>query len=747
MPLPIAAGILKGAAVAGKVFLKVGAKQTLKGALKVGAKKTLKGAVKGAVRGAGKAAVGAVKGAGKKMAGKMLGRGKKGKGDQGPQQQDPSSGDVGGEERGGPLVKAGSSAIIPHQVQSSALAISQTPAAGGEGGDLEGTVLRIKSSVIKVENLLAGSVAVQEKQKEEARKAAEEAEGAAREGELEKPKGKKQKFSLPKPKVVKSFWEKIMNFFMNTILGFITVRLLPFVKHLAPVVKLLVGIGEWALKISGWIFNALVTAIDWAYKLYEGGRKWIGDTFGEQALEWFDKLSGAINTLINGFLVWKLVGEKIFQVAIGAIKNAWNIAANIVRQAGRFLNWASGGRLGNLGRKIGTGFRRFIGKGGRKFLKAPLKTVGGALKNVGGKILQGAKGLGGKLLQAGKGLFAKGASKVGGLAKVIFGKSAGVIGGAFKAAKPFISKFFGRVPIVGPLIVGIVSLLSGEGVGKAIFKTVGASLGGFLGGALASALAVSTAGIGALVAPALVILGETLGVFIGDLLHNLIMGGGLEAAGKKLGDLVGGVFSKVLDAGKWLAGGFKRFIKNFLVETAIDIPKGGGRWTAMTWMAKAFGMLDFLKEIGYVTDGQVSKFPNLLQLYNPFKMIPLLKKSFFPPGEPKEEKGTAAGGAGAAGGEPEEDPTVNINLFAKEGTGKDLLLAMQQTPTYDGVVDALRTFAPYEETVVIPPVKGKSRGDGEKVSEKALFITSGVLNATSGEGGDAYEKLYVGGLA
>ena len=71
-------------------------------------------------------------------------------------------------------------------------------------------------------------------------------------------------------------------------------------------------------------------------------------------------------------------------------------------------------------------------------------------------------------------------------------------------------------------------------------------------------------------------------------------------------------------------------------------------------------------------------------------------------------------------------------------------MAMQQTPTYEGVVDALRTFAPYEETVVSPPILAKE-GDGDKTSEKALFITSGVLYANR-EQEDPYEKLYVGGL-
>ena len=222
----------------------------------------LKGAAKGLTR---KAAVGAGK--------KMLGGGKKKQ----PQQQPPSDG--GGGDEGGSLVKAGSSAIVPMGVKSSALAISQTPAGGGGGQDLEGTVLRIKTSVIKVENLLAGSAALQEKQREDQRKAREAAEASAREGQLEKPKDKKQKFRIPQPKVVKSFWEKMKAFFLNTFLGFITVRLLPLMDKLAPIINMAAKVGKWILWLAGWGLNVLVSAIDLAYGLYDKARGWVAVSY------------------------------------------------------------------------------------------------------------------------------------------------------------------------------------------------------------------------------------------------------------------------------------------------------------------------------------------------------------------------------------------------------------------------------------------------------------------------------------
>ena len=41
--------------------------------------------------------------------------------------------------------------------------------------------------------------------------------------------------------------------------------------------------------------------------------QWIGNTFGEEALERFKIFSKNLSTLINGFIVWKLVFEKIFK--------------------------------------------------------------------------------------------------------------------------------------------------------------------------------------------------------------------------------------------------------------------------------------------------------------------------------------------------------------------------------------------------------------------------------------------------
>ena len=126
---------------------------------------------------------------------------------------------------------------------------------------------------------------------------------------------------------------------------------------------------------------------------------------------------------------------------------------------------------GNIGKNIGKGLRRIMHP--KKTAEAMkrlnnIKKIKKAkelaklqkaqkIKNI-GKLRKVAKVKG----VAGKGvkLVAKGAGKVGGLAAKIFGKAAGVISPAFKGAKPFLSKFFGKIPIVGPLVITIVSLLN-----------------------------------------------------------------------------------------------------------------------------------------------------------------------------------------------------------------------------------------------------------------------------------------------
>ena len=163
--------------------------------------------------------------------------------------------------------------------------------------------------------------------------------------------------------------------------------------------------------------------------------------------------------------------------------------------------------LGKLGGFITKIFRRGILRAAKRlglkfFGKAATKFLGQGLSAAKGLLGKGAGAIGSKLA----------ATKVGGFVAKIFGKAANVIAPALKGAMPAVKGFFGRIPIVGPIVVAIVSLLSGEPPAQAIFKALGAALGGALG----TFIPIPVLGT---------LLGETIGAFVGDLLYYGIIEG------------------------------------------------------------------------------------------------------------------------------------------------------------------------------------------------------------------------------
>ena len=458
----------------------------------------------------------------------------------------------------------------------------------------------IASTLVDVNTIMKGSLLLDKMRDKKRRQAAQQAKRNLKESAREK-LGKNIK------KSVQGAADNVSDWLMRLVKGVFLiglVKLLPTIQQWIPAFTEFI---DNFIKSVKWLFKTVVNMIEGAYKIYDGVREWIGKKFGEGALDKFDSLMGHLNKFLNAALS-AVVALLSFGWLRKLIKNVLKGGKTLLKAA---LDIARRGAAKVVKRAI-------LKVGGKNALKLATK-AGGVVKGVASKA--------GAVVKKGATVVGK---KIGGLAARIFGKSAGAIVPGLKGALGPLSKFFARVPVVGPLIVGIFSLLSGEPGGKALFRMVGAGLGEFLGGALAGALAVGTAGIGALVAPALVLLGGTIGTWFGGVLHDWIAGGGPGAAMKKLGELVKGIFEKILDIGEWLTGGFMKFIKTFLKETAIELPDAGGvRWAA-TNISKKLGIFDWLKEIDYVEGDQVSKFPNLLQLYNPFKVLPILKKSFFP---------------------------------------------------------------------------------------------------------------------
>jgi hypothetical protein len=182
-----------------------------------------------------------------------------------------------------------------------------------------------------------------------------------------------------------------------------------------------------------------------------------------------------------------------------------------------------------------------------------------------------------------------------------------------------------RIPILGPFIVAITSMLAGDPVGKTIFKAVGAGLGEALG----TLIPIPIVGT---------IIGGLIGEYGGDLLYTLLYGGGMGSVANKINK----DFQKALDVGgqaiDFLKSGFSRLITSFPV---VIIPEGGGRRSIATQVTKLIpGLFDFLKSKNYVDGkGQVTKFPDIGKFFSePQKTFGLLKKSFFPASKTQPEQ-------------------------------------------------------------------------------------------------------------
>ena len=120
-------------------------------------------------------------------------------------------------------------------------------------------------------------------------------------------------------------------------------------------------------------------------------------------------------------------------------------------------------------------------------------------------------------------LWAASTAKPGQILRGGLGKSANRFGLKLfgKSGVTALKGIFGRVPIFGPIMVAVGSILAGEPLDQTLFKAFGAAIGGFLG----SFIPIPVLGT---------LLGEMIGTYGGDLAYILFKGGGAEAVGQKL---------------------------------------------------------------------------------------------------------------------------------------------------------------------------------------------------------------------
>ena len=363
-----------------------------------------------------------------------------------------------------------------------------SPSIGTE--TLEGTAFRIKTSLVDVDTLLRGSIALDELKEKSRKKKGKEKEGKDQEKELESATKKNgKKFGLGKliPTKAKSIFGNIINFFVTLLLGKVLMGLLDNVGLFKKLALGLAAVANFVIDWGGKLFNAFVNLIGFGYGIYDGLRGTVGNLFGEAGLKTFDNLSKTFTLLLNAALIAALT-------------------------AGRSGMFGGGGGAGGLTRVGGargvkpSAVTRYTQRFGRN---AAVKKFGSkAVERYGGTAARstvtklGRKGLTSILGKAGSKTF-------------------------LKTVKRFVSPTVRGIPIIGTLIDFALNLLVfKEPVGKAAFKAIGAGLGAWMLGALGSIVPGFGTFIGA-------VAGGLVGDALGGLMYDVFFG--KKGTGDELG--------------------------------------------------------------------------------------------------------------------------------------------------------------------------------------------------------------------
>ena len=173
----------------------------------------------------------------------------------------------------------------------------------------------IKINVIKIEDILKGSLALDKKQLDDKKKATSKKRKEDIETKLEtKPNAESGKVKMPSaPRM--GILDFIKNFIGNVLLGYFAVRLIKHLPKIMPIVKFLGNAADFIIDVGGKLLNGLVTFIDIGDKAYDKTRGFIKNLGGENFAKGFDKFLGAIDTAL--FLTTVLAGSMAMEAMSG----------------------------------------------------------------------------------------------------------------------------------------------------------------------------------------------------------------------------------------------------------------------------------------------------------------------------------------------------------------------------------------------------------------------------------------------
>ena len=334
----------------------------------------------------------------------------------------------------------------------------------------------IYSNVILIEKILKGNNIADRDALKEKKKNDKKSDKAAQEKKLETkpPKIDKKKGEVMKlPETGVFGW--IKNFIGNILMGYFAVRL---IKYLPQILDLLKGLGrvvEFVTDVGMFLVDGIASFINFAYNVYDGTR----NIFKSVGLEGaFDGIMKAVEVAIT-----------VLTFALGA------------KSLGGF-GGGKGGTAKTPKTRVRTKPQEAFQAGRPKRMQPPGTTSQGAASRYARRYGEGAA----------KRRFGQAAGKKAAQ------QAAGKLGvkGAARVLGPLVK----RIPVIGGLIEFVLSVVSGDSVGKAAFRAVGSGLGTWIGGALGSLIPVP-------------FVGTAIGAFVGG-------AGGSELAGAMYDAFFGG---------------------------------------------------------------------------------------------------------------------------------------------------------------------------------------------------------------
>tara|TARA_Y100000401_G_scaffold22872_1_gene15442 strand:- start:7475 stop:9952 length:2478 start_codon:yes stop_codon:yes gene_type:complete len=275
--------------------------------------------------------------------------------------------------------------------------------------------------------------------------------------------------------------DSLFGFLANVTSGFLIYKLLEFLPYLmnvvnvaTPAVNFLVS-GGYA--IGKGILSGLVNLVDFGYRAYDFTRGIVGNLFGEDGVENFDKVSSLLNTFLNGAIVVGLLAastrppkQKLNRPSVSGSGLASSAAQ--MRGQSATAGFRSPGRYRVPGQALAGGTFR---------------------SNLARQNLTRANMLSSKRVNP-------------------FGK--------LKLAANTLKPVVKNLPFIGGLMEFVLSWASGDPVGKAAFRGIGSGIGIWVGGLLGSLIPVP--GVGTAIG---MYLGGQGGASLGQFIYDSIFGG------------------------------------------------------------------------------------------------------------------------------------------------------------------------------------------------------------------------------